>query len=541
MTENKRIVKFSQEVLELACEWESCTVVEKDMCIFLAHMNTHLNQIQESREIQCMWKDCDLIIKNNFELQRHIMFHAFHTKIKCYGKNFLQRKGLPNCTFDSQNRNVVPELPERLTCYWKDCDEVFDSPEVFYRHVDIHADDHQKVSYKSTLKCQWQDCKGSFGGVNKLRDHLRSHTQEKLMACPVCGGMFASRTKFQDHIIRQATVNDDDDQNVGFECGYCYRKFASERLLRDHMRHHVSHYKCPYCAMTCPNPSSLHSHITYRHSTEKNYSCQYCEYRCKYESDLYKHLETHNNEPAFKCPVENCDYKTRSRACLNCHVNGKHQNGSTKLYKCHICDKAFSRGNYLTKHLMSSHHFHWPSGHCRFRYLRDDDGFFRLQMVRYESIELSEAVLQEEGCEQDKSTIQHSILEKANLENKTSTDSESVKENSVELMKNSENSDIEATTVPMVVYIPNSDNKDDTAKEIIPNEVHSVVLEVHNIENVTASEIPPYVYLNLSNLEKNSNSSRTIHVIENLDGKTIIQTAEVIASASDNNEDISMQ
>ncbi|XP_023233150.1 histone H4 transcription factor-like [Centruroides sculpturatus] len=362
------------------------------------------------------------------------------------------------------------------------------------------------------------------------------------MACPVCGGMFASRTKFQDHIIRQAAINDNEVQNFAFECGYCYRKFASERLLRDHMRHHVSHYKCPYCAMTCPNPSSLHSHITYRHSTEKNYSCQYCEYRCKYESDLYKHLETHNNEPSFKCPIENCDYSTRTRACLNRHVSGKHQNGSAKVYKCHICEKTFSRGNYLTKHLMSNHHFHWPSGHCRFRYVRDDDGFFRLQMVRYESIELSEAVLQEEGCEENKEIASHSILDKTNLEDKTvvdNSDNENNKEASTELMKSSESNDIQATTVPMVVYIPNPDNKDDTTKEMIPSEVHSVVLEVHNIEDVSASsEVPPYVYLNLSDLEKNGNSSRTIHVIENLDGKTVIQMAEVIASAPEHSEDI---
>lgn len=41
----------------------------------------------------------------------------------------------------------------------------------------------------------------------------------------------------------------------------------------------VSHYKCPLCDMTCPSPSSLRSHIKFRHSNEKPYSCDYCEYR----------------------------------------------------------------------------------------------------------------------------------------------------------------------------------------------------------------------------------------------------------------------
>ena len=39
----------------------------------------------------------------------------------------------------------------------------------------------------------------------KMREHLRSHTQEKVVACPTCGGLFSSRTKFFDHLTRQAS------------------------------------------------------------------------------------------------------------------------------------------------------------------------------------------------------------------------------------------------------------------------------------------------------------------------------------------------
>ena len=37
----------------------------------------------------------------------------------------------------------------------------------------------------------------------KLREHLRSHTQEKVIACPTCGGLFSNFTRFTDHINRQ--------------------------------------------------------------------------------------------------------------------------------------------------------------------------------------------------------------------------------------------------------------------------------------------------------------------------------------------------
>lgn len=51
------------------------------------------------------------------------------------------------------------------------------------------------------------DCDCTFKGRCKLREHLRSHTQEKVVACPTCGGMFANNTKFFDHIRRQTTLD----------------------------------------------------------------------------------------------------------------------------------------------------------------------------------------------------------------------------------------------------------------------------------------------------------------------------------------------
>lgn len=48
------------------------------------------------------------------------------------------------------------------------------------------------------------DCDAFFKIKYRLREHLRSHTQERLVACPTCGCMFSSNTKFFDHIQRQA-------------------------------------------------------------------------------------------------------------------------------------------------------------------------------------------------------------------------------------------------------------------------------------------------------------------------------------------------
>lgn len=40
----------------------------------------------------------------------------------------------------------------------------------------------------------------------KLSDHMRSHTKERVIACPTCGSTFATKTKFCDHRRRQLPI-----------------------------------------------------------------------------------------------------------------------------------------------------------------------------------------------------------------------------------------------------------------------------------------------------------------------------------------------
>lgn len=188
----------------------------------------------------------------------------------------------------------------------------------------------------------------------------------------------------------------------------------------------VSHYKCPLCDMTCPSPSALRNHIKFRHSNEKPYSCDCCEYRyhiicsenkpaeaactmlpvsicslflffsprCKNLIDLRKHLNTHSSEPAFHCDIPGCSFTSRALSTMKLHHKREHEvkGGEIKVairllfkrimfhwsvmwnqgsfgarYKCHVCDKCFTRGNSLTVHLHKKHQFKWPSGHPRFR------------------------------------------------------------------------------------------------------------------------------------------------------------------------------
>ncbi|XP_019345731.1 histone H4 transcription factor isoform X1 [Alligator mississippiensis] len=402
-----------REALVLQCEWGGCSHVAAAMEPFCAHVSEHLQQLRAQRddsdpldpghvsvsvaeEYTCLWQECGFCSpENSADLIRHVYFHCYHAKLKQWGLQALQSQpDLSHCQLDFQSRNIVPEIQENFQCLWEYCERSFDNPEWFYRHVEDHSFclDY-KVAGKENhvVACGWKDCDCTFKGRCKLREHLRSHTQEKVVACPTCGGMFANNTKFFDHIRRQTTL---DQQR--FQCSHCSKRFATERLLRDHMRHHVNHYKCPLCDMTCPLPSSLRNHMRFRHSEERPFKCDNCDYSCKNLIGLRKHLDTHSKEPAYRCEFEGCSFSARSLCSIKLHYRKVHEGDSEPRYKCHVCDKCFTRGNNLTVHLRKKHQFKWPSGHPRFRYKEHEDGYMRLQLVRYESVELTEQLLKEQ-------------------------------------------------------------------------------------------------------------------------------------------------
>ena len=384
---------FRDEKLLLECEWDDCGDYCDNISDFTRHVTNHISEA-EVRTLEppledvfgCLWSECGFETPESSEMVRHINFHAFHTKIKCHGLNMLSKHGLAPCSLDPGQRNIVPDLSESWRCQWRGCetgDTCHQQPRDFYLHVSSHAEELRG----EVVRCRWGECSSQAGTVSKLKEHLRSHTQEKMIGCPNCGALFSNRVKFLDHCKRQQAANSEDC----FKCSNCGKKFATERLLRDHMRSHINHYKCPHCDMTKPTPSTLARHVRYKHDEEKPFKCSYCEYAGKNQQDLNGHMKVHYEDMEYKCTEANCNYKCRASMTLKKHIMKRHQNLSANNYACHLCVKRFNRGNNLTKHLMKSHNFTWPSGHSRFRYIRDEvTGVYRLQTIRFESVDLQE-------------------------------------------------------------------------------------------------------------------------------------------------------
>ncbi|XP_076832314.1 histone H4 transcription factor isoform X1 [Brachyhypopomus gauderio] len=383
----------------IACEWASCTFRGGSMEEFSEHMSSHVKEhlgegdaMEELDDYPCLWQGCEFLAMGSpSELVAHAHFHVFHSKLKFIGTQLLEsHPELPSCTQELHSNNLLTDVSDGFVCQWEHCDSTFNNPEWFYRHVDMHAHCTELQllpDQQQALFCSWKGCDAFFKIKYRLREHLRSHTQERLVACPTCGCMFSSNTKFFDHIQRQA------EPEESLTCGHCDKGFANERLLRDHVRQHVNHIKCPLCDMTCTSLSTLKIHIKFRHCDERPFPCDFCESSFKNQHDLRKHMETHNEGAAYHCTVQGCGYSSRMAHSMNQHYKRVHEGNMVSRYKCHLCDKNFSWCYTLTLHLRKKHQLKWPSGHSRFRYKEDQDGYLRLNMVRFETVEVTEELI----------------------------------------------------------------------------------------------------------------------------------------------------
>lgn len=393
--------KFEMASIALACEFSECKDVCNGMDEFVSHVALHIYIMKDQlaaaakdecdgaadvdrTKCECPWRGCGAILdvtdKSN-SCSRHINFHGYHTYLKTVGDAELKKREVAiQCQGDESQKNVIPDLPDPFICKWNLCDFEVDNPWVFYRHVENHAIDHRHDKSQSR-KCDWAFCKYSCrpnATVTKMKDHLRTHTQERLCACPRCGSLYSMRTRLEDHQKRAASGD------KGFQCSHCSKQYVSQRLLKDHLRKHVNMYGCMFCDMTCPSPSALRIHILYRHSTERPFSCAKCDMTLKTKFDLASHNLTHEYKgQIFACSVEFCEYTCQNHGVLRKHMAEVHR-GEQRIFGCHLCDNLFTRSMQLSTHLRFDHLIKYPSGHVKFRFAEEDDGIRRLVTVRYE-------------------------------------------------------------------------------------------------------------------------------------------------------------
>lgn len=403
-------IRFKEEILNMMCQWNSCSKIFQNDELFYNHLIEHIRDIKD--DLNCKWTNCPnpTGLSTNQILASHISYHGYLTKLINIGENVLERNNLPDCTIEPIY--TIDAIESGYKCEWKDCNFVYNTIHEYLGHTECHVavSCGNELGNIQTVPCLWSGCNRTFSTIYKLGEHLKVHTREKMIACPKCVSMFSTKTTFCDHRKRQLK-----SELRSYQCSQCLKLFPSERILSDHMRAHINQYKCTECDMTSPSPSVLAKHYRFRHMDLRPFSCHICKKTSVTKGGLKTHLLTHKDKP-FRC--DQCEFGCKSKVGLGSHVLKVH-GIERPLYECQVCKRIFQRGDSLTRHLIKLHNFHWPSGHSRFRYRKDSDGVCRLQTVRYESLEVTEEMIKSESMKPTKnpSAVTYNVCYDKNEEN----------------------------------------------------------------------------------------------------------------------------
>ncbi|CAJ0930017.1 unnamed protein product, partial [Mesorhabditis belari] len=376
-----------------SCLWHSCTWTsraEDSMKHFENHISAHIEstlQHQSSAHLFCGVDTCQMGFSNTEDFRSHVALHVYQAYMVKNGlKKILENPDFSNyesCNFP--RRFSLFYGGEPIKCEFNQCPFEFRDISEFVKHVNRHVkdEDFSLEDGEKVFTCKWLDCAFSCSRRHILRDHLRHHSGEKIVACPFCGQFFTATTKLFDHLFRKVEGD--------LVCSFCRKKFADTRLLRKHCQNHRATCQCPHCKVVFKSNHDLLKHIQRKHVPKTDaHQCGECGKFLATSNILAQHMATHQ-EPTLKC--DQCDKMFRWKKQLANHKKEHEKDSSKDEYACHLCNQLYTTGTTLTKHLKTKHDHPLPSGFSKFQYKKCTDGLKRLQTTHLVAGPLAQAMI----------------------------------------------------------------------------------------------------------------------------------------------------
>lgn len=230
--------------------------------------------------------------------------------------------------------------------------------------------------------CAVEGCDKAYNRPALLRQHERTHSNERPFTCDECPKSFMRKSHLQAHTLTHRA-----DNEKPFQCKICGKGAHSPQLLRRHELTHTNRFKCDYegCKEEFQYHQSLKHHVEMVH--EQVLICEVCNRRFANKVLVADHkFKTHGDILQHQCPHPGCFHTFKDAAslqrhrkkehpklkCLKCGKEciGKsslrshmviHSAGSSKLLNCEICNVGtFVKKAELVKHYQDIHAGEYP-------------------------------------------------------------------------------------------------------------------------------------------------------------------------------------
>uniref|UniRef100_A0A182P9Q2 C2H2-type domain-containing protein n=1 Tax=Anopheles epiroticus TaxID=199890 RepID=A0A182P9Q2_9DIPT len=194
---------------------------------------------------------CERPFLTQEDLNKHMENHEKNRPFKCSKcpKSFAYKQGL--------ERHEVVHM-EKLPFQCEYCDQSYLTAGKLSRHLTSHAGDRP---YPCRL------CNKSFLLSHHLSRHLRRHnaTGQSEYKCCDCGALFNSLGDLVYHSAKHAMQS--------LMCPLCREPFDNVDKVTEHIQSHSeqTHYACDYCDMMYTSEKKLGDHCTQKHANELAY------------------------------------------------------------------------------------------------------------------------------------------------------------------------------------------------------------------------------------------------------------------------------
>ncbi|XP_076288005.1 uncharacterized protein LOC143212765 isoform X8 [Lasioglossum baleicum] len=217
-----------------------------------------------------------------------------------------------------------------------------------------------------------EECNICFPVIQMLKRHRNAvHDQAQRYKCKVCFKICRSLVAFKMHVALEHKTEEQDvkeEYNLTYACNFCNYESTNKSTLHSHIsRKHSSkclgrrknsyryttepeEYSCDVCEFKCQNRRRLKEHLERKHASEYKYDCEYCGKKFKVKGDMRLHVRFKHKEGPIVCDV--C-----GKTCSNSNSLYVHQKWAhfKPKYECEICKRRMVTQENLDQHILLQH------------------------------------------------------------------------------------------------------------------------------------------------------------------------------------------